>query len=73
MCNETNTEAELKQKRLRTTRMHFGYESQDEPVEDTLVRKSTRTIEDISMSSIVARFENLGEDKERLWSALQLP
>ena len=31
-----NTEAELKQKWLRTIQRHSGYESQDEPIEDAL-------------------------------------
>ncbi len=36
MCNDMNTEAELKQKRLITTKRHFGYESPDEPIKDVL-------------------------------------
>ena len=34
MWNEMNTEAELKQKQLRSEKRHFGNVSQDEPIKD---------------------------------------
>jgi len=41
MCEEMNVEAELKQKHLRTTKMHFGYESPNEPIQDALRKMET--------------------------------
>ena len=32
-----NTVAELKQKQTRATKRHFGYESQDEPIEEETI------------------------------------
>ncbi|CAB4057594.1 unnamed protein product [Lepeophtheirus salmonis] len=40
MCEEMNVEAELKQKRLRTT-WHFGYESPEEHTQDALRKIET--------------------------------
>ena len=36
MCEEMNVEAVLKQKRLTTTKRHFGYECAEEPIDDAL-------------------------------------
>lgn len=36
LCEETNTKAVLKQKRLRNTRKQFSYEAADEPLTDAL-------------------------------------
>ncbi|CAB4064988.1 unnamed protein product [Lepeophtheirus salmonis] len=41
MCEDMDVEAELKQKRLRTTIRHFGYESPDEPIQDALRKIET--------------------------------
>ena len=37
-CEQMNTEAVLKQKRLRTTKRHFAYEMPDEPQSDAMKR-----------------------------------
>lgn len=44
MCNKINVEAELKQKQLKTTKRHFGYESPDEPIQDALQKIETTFI-----------------------------
>lgn len=38
ICEQMNTEAVLKQKRLRTTKRHFAYETSDEPQADAMKR-----------------------------------
>ena len=37
-CEQMNTEAALKQKRLQTTKRHFAYEMPDEPQSDAMKR-----------------------------------
>ncbi|CAK6983642.1 Uncharacterized protein FKW44_014134%2C partial, partial [Scomber scombrus] len=64
MCDEMNVKAELKQKLLRTTKRHFGYESPDEPIQDALRKMETtffNVIVDTAISSLDERFQNLGE------------
>ncbi|CAB4062157.1 unnamed protein product [Lepeophtheirus salmonis] len=57
MCEERNVEPEFKQKRLRTTKRHFGFESPDKLVQDTL-----RKIETVFFNVVVdERFQSLGE------------
>lgn len=36
ICEDMYVEAVLKQKRLRSTKLHFSYESHDEPFSDAL-------------------------------------
>lgn len=68
MCEEMNVEAELKQKRLRTTKRHFGYESPDEPIQDALKKMETtffNVVVDTAISSLDERFQNLGEVNDK--------
>ena len=67
MCEDMNVEAVLKQKRLRSTKRHFSYETHDEPLTDAL-RKLEITffnvVVDAATTSIKERFttlENVGE------------
>uniref|UniRef100_A0A0K2UJK2 Zinc finger MYMtype protein 1like [Oreochromis niloticus] n=1 Tax=Lepeophtheirus salmonis TaxID=72036 RepID=A0A0K2UJK2_LEPSM len=63
MCEEMNVEAELKQKRLRTTK-HFGYESLDEPTQDAYRKIETtffNVVVDTAISSLDDRFQSLAE------------
>lgn len=55
MCEEINVEAELKQKRLRTTKRHFAYESPDEPIGDAPQKMETtffNVVVDTAISSL---------------------
>ncbi|XP_039469422.1 uncharacterized protein LOC120440633 [Oreochromis aureus] len=67
MCEEMNVEAELKQKRLRTTKRHFGYESPDEPIQDALKNGNHifNVVVDTAISSLDERFQNLGEVNDK--------
>ncbi|XP_059182372.1 uncharacterized protein LOC131961119 [Centropristis striata] len=68
MCEEMNVEAELKQKRLRATKRHFGYESPDEPIQDALKKMETTffyVVVDTATSSLDERFQNLGEVNDK--------
>lgn len=38
ICEQMNSEAVLKEKRLRTTKRHFAYEAADEPQADAMKR-----------------------------------
>ena len=58
-----NTEAEQDQQQLRATKRHFGYESEEEPVEDALQKKGTPFFNvhvDTAVYSIDERFQILG-------------
>ena len=76
MCNEINREAELKQKHLGTTKRHFGYEPQDESIENALRKMETtffNVLKDTAISSTNERFHNLGEVKDKLGVFLMFP
>lgn len=63
-CEEMNTEAVLKQKRLRTTKRHFAYESPDEPETDPMKRLEVsffNVVVDCTIQSLEDRFQSLGE------------
>ncbi|KAI2646977.1 Zinc finger MYM-type protein 1 [Labeo rohita] len=71
-----NVEAELKQKRLRTTKRHFGYESPDEPIQDALRKMETtffNVVVDTAISSLDERFQNLGEVNNTFGVLLDFP
>lgn len=67
ICEEMNVEAVLKQKRLRTTKRHFSYESHDEPFTDALTKLEVGFFNvsvDAAISAIRERFstlENVGQ------------
>ncbi|XP_025760119.1 zinc finger MYM-type protein 1-like [Oreochromis niloticus] len=67
MCEDMNIEAVLQQKRLRSTKRHFSYESFDEPLSDALKKLEVtffNVVVDAAVSSIQERFitlENVGE------------
>ncbi|XP_039475230.1 uncharacterized protein LOC120442587 [Oreochromis aureus] len=68
MCEEMNVEAELKQKRLRTTKRHFGYESPDQPIQDALKKMETtffNVVVDTAISSLDERFQNRREVNDK--------
>ncbi|XP_036391745.1 uncharacterized protein LOC118782475 [Megalops cyprinoides] len=76
MCDEMNVEAELKQKRLRTTKRHFGYEAPDEPIQDALKKMKTtffNVVVDTAISSLDERFKNLGEVNNKFGVLLNFP
>ncbi|XP_041852965.1 zinc finger MYM-type protein 1-like [Melanotaenia boesemani] len=62
-CEEMHVDAVLKEKRLRSTKTHFAYESPDEPVKDALKRLKTtffNVIVDSAITALDDRFETLG-------------
>ncbi|KAM3624160.1 uncharacterized protein V6R79_019961 [Siganus canaliculatus] len=64
MCEQMNTDAVLKQKRLRTTKRHFAYEMPDEPQADALKRLEVsffNAVVDCSIRSLEDRFQSLQE------------
>lgn len=68
---EMNVEAVLKQKRLRSTKRHFSYESHDEPFSDALKKLEVEffnvVVVDAATSAIQERFstlENVGNNLE---------
>lgn len=64
LCDQMNVEAVLKEKRLRSTRTHFCYESPDEPISDAMRRLEVtffNVVVDITNESIKDRFETLDE------------
>lgn len=64
MCEQMNTEAVLKEKRLRTKKRHFVYEVPDEPQADAMKRLEVsvfNAVVDCSIQSLEARFQSLGE------------
>nr|XP_023667508.1 uncharacterized protein LOC111843829 [Paramormyrops kingsleyae] len=75
-AKEMNVEAELKQKRLRTTKRHFGYDSPDEPMQDALRKMETtffNVVVDTAISSLDERFQNLGEVNNKFGVLLNFP
>lgn len=63
-----NVEAVLNQKRLRTTKRQFGYESPDEPVQDALRKMEVtffNVVVDRAISSLDERFQNLDDVNEK--------
>jgi len=59
-----NTEAVLKQKRLRTIKRHFAYEMPDEPQSDAMKRLEVsffNAVVDCTIRSLEDRFQSLGE------------
>ena len=68
MCAEMNVEAVLKEKRLRSTKKHFAYESPDEPIQDAMKRLETaffNVVVDTTIGSLEDRFETLGEVRDK--------
>lgn len=67
ICEQMDTEAVLKEKRLRSTKMHFAYEAADEPQIDAMKRLEVsffNTVVDCSIQSLEDRFQSLGEFKD---------
>ncbi len=59
ICEEINVEAVLKQKRLRSTKHHFSFESHDEPFSDALRKLEFgffNVVVDAATSAITKRF-----------------
>ncbi len=62
ICEEINVEAVLKQKRLRSTKRRFSYESHDEPFSDALRKLEVgffNVVVDAATSVITERFSTL--------------
>ena len=62
LCEDMNVEAVLKQKRLRSTKRHFSFESHDEPISDALRKLEVEffnVVVDSAMSAIKERFSTL--------------
>lgn len=62
ICEEMNVEAILKQKRLRSTKRHFSYESHDEPFSDALRKLEVEffnVVVDAAMLAITERSEGV--------------
>lgn len=67
ICEQMNTEAVLKEKRLRSTKRHFAYEAADEPIVDAMKRLEVsffNAVVDCSIQSLEDRFKSLSEVKE---------
>ena len=67
ICERMNTEAVLKEKRLRSTKRHFAYEAADEPLADAMKRLELsffNAVVDCSIQSLEDRFHSLSEVKE---------
>lgn len=63
-----NVEAELKEKRLQSTKRQFGYEAADEPVADAMKRLETaffNVVVDCGIQSLEDRFKSLGEVRDK--------
>ncbi|KAK0147356.1 Zinc finger MYM-type protein 1 [Merluccius polli] len=66
ICEQMNTEAVLKEKRLRSTKRHFAYEAADEVIADAMKRMEVsffNAVVDCSIQSLEDRFKSLGEVK----------
>ncbi len=62
ICEEINVMAVLKQKRLKSTKRHFSYESHDEPFSDALRKLEVgffNVVVDAATSAITERFSTL--------------
>ncbi|KAK5881994.1 hypothetical protein CesoFtcFv8_020629 [Champsocephalus esox] len=71
-----NVEAVLKQKRLRTTKRQFSYESLEEQVSDALKKLEVsffNMVVDVSIASLQERFKALGEVEEKFGVLLNFP
>ncbi|CAK6984956.1 zinc finger MYM-type protein 1-like, partial [Scomber scombrus] len=75
MCEQMNTEAVLKQKRLRTTKRHFAYEMPDEPQADAMKRLEVSFFNatvDCSIQSLEECLSVPRGGQKPFWSASQL-
>ncbi|KAG7175302.1 PiggyBac transposable element-derived protein 4-like 13 [Homarus americanus] len=64
ICKEMNVGTLLKQKRLRSTKRYFSYESVDEPISDALKKMEITFFNVVvvpAISSLDERFQTLGE------------
>lgn len=64
ICEEMNVQVVLQQKRLRTTKRQFSYESPDEQVSDALKKMEIsffNVVVDVSIASLQERFQTLNE------------
>ena len=64
MCEEMNVDAVLVQKRLKSTKRHFSYESPDEPLKDALQNLEVtffNVVVDVAVSAHKERFTTLKE------------
>ncbi|XP_034055759.1 uncharacterized protein LOC117535419 [Gymnodraco acuticeps] len=76
ICGQMNVEAILKQKRLRTTKRQFSYESPEEQVSDALKKLKVslfNMVVDVSIASLQERFKALGEVEEKFGVLLNFP
>jgi len=71
MCEEMNVEAVIKQKRLRTTKRHFGYEAPDEPIGEALKKLETNFLNVVVDTN--QRFQTLGEVNDKFGVLLNFP
>ncbi|XP_034056012.1 uncharacterized protein LOC117535596 [Gymnodraco acuticeps] len=76
ICGQMNVEAVLKQKRLRTTKRQFSYESPEEQVSDALKKLEVsffNMVVDVSIASLQERFKALGEVEQKFGVLLNFP
>ncbi len=76
ICEEINVEAVLKQKRLRSTKHHFSFESHDEPFSDALMKLEVgffNVVVDAATSAITKRFSTLENVGNKFWVLTNLP
>ncbi|XP_034081663.1 uncharacterized protein LOC117552398 [Gymnodraco acuticeps] len=76
MCEEMNVESVLKQKRLRSTKRQFGYESPDEPIDDALKKMEItffNVVLDTALSSLDERFQHLEEVNDKFGVLINFP
>ncbi|XP_071060220.1 zinc finger MYM-type protein 1-like [Pseudochaenichthys georgianus] len=76
MCEEMNVESVLKQKRLRSTKRQFGYESPDEPIDDALKNMEItffNVVVDTALSSLDERFQHLEEVNNKFGVLINFP
>lgn len=75
MYNDMNVEAVLQQKRLKSMKKHFSYESPDEPINDALKKLEVtffNVVVDAAISSLQKRMQTLREVSQ-FWCAHKLP
>lgn len=76
ICDQMNVEATLKQKRLRTTKRQFSYESPDEQVSDALKKMEVsffNVVVDVCIASLQERFQTLGEVHNKFGVLVNFP
>lgn len=76
ICDQMNVEATLKQKRLRTTKRQFSYESPDEQVCDALKKMEVsffNVVVDVCIASLQERFQTLGEVHNKFGVLVNFP